>query len=156
MKAKYLFPPRFKKYGLMVLIPSIIMGLFMVITGYEPALFDAKVFALFVENYPSGSDILKFTNNNIFDEIIAVLLIVSALLVTFSKEKDEDEYIQKIRLESLVWATYANYAVLLLAIVFVYDLSFLWVMIFNMFTLLVFFIIRFNWKISKMKNLTPA
>ena len=33
-----------------------------------------------------------------------------------------------------------------------FDFSFLWVMIFNMFTVLLFFIIRFNWQISKLKK----
>jgi len=31
-------------------------------------------------------------------------------------------------------------------------LAFLWVMIFNMFTILLFFIIRFNWQISKLQK----
>jgi len=31
-------------------------------------------------------------------------------------------------------------------------MSFLWVMIFNMFTILLFFMIRFNWQISKLKK----
>jgi hypothetical protein len=52
----------------------------------------------------------------------------------------------------LVWATYVNYGVLLLAFIFVYDLSFLWIMIFNMFTILAFFIIRFNWQLYKLHN----
>jgi hypothetical protein len=47
-------------------------------------------------------------------------------------------------LESLLWATYANSGLLLLAIVLVYDLAFLQVMIFNMVTLLLIFLARFN------------
>jgi hypothetical protein len=81
-----------------------------------------------------------------------VLIILSGLVVAFSKEKLEDELISSIRLKSLVWATYVNYGVLLLAFIFVYDLSFLWIMIFNMFTILVFFIIRFNWQLRKLHN----
>ncbi|VAW16950.1 hypothetical protein MNBD_BACTEROID05-629 [hydrothermal vent metagenome] len=91
-------------------------------------------------------------NNNILNEILGISMIVGSILVAFSKEKDEDEFISKIRLESLVWATYLNYAILFLAFIFVYDLSFLWVMIFNMFTILIFFIIRFNWQIRKFRK----
>ena len=69
-----------------------------------------------------------------------------------SKEKIEDEYIAKTRLESLVWATYLNYCILLLALLFVYDMAFFWVMIFNMFTLLLFFIVRFNYLIFKLNK----
>jgi len=77
---------------------------------------------------------------------------LSSLLVAFSKEESEDEYISKIRLESLVWAVYFNYAILLISSLFIFDFAFLWVMIFNMFTILLFFIIRFNWQIYKLKK----
>ena len=57
---------------------------------------------------------------------------------------DEDEFIMKLRLESLVWAVYVNYAILILTILFVYELHFFSILVFNMFTLLIFFAIRFN------------
>jgi hypothetical protein len=83
--------------------------------------------------------------NNVFDELIGLLLIAGGLFIAFSKEETEDEFIAKIRLESLVWATYFNYAILMLSVIFVYGMSFFGVLVFNMFTLLLFFIIRFNW-----------
>ena len=91
-------------------------------------------------------------SNNILNEILGILVIVSSLFVAFSKEKSEDEYISKIRLESLVWAVYFNYGILLFSFLFIYNFSFFWVMLFNMFTVLVFFIIRFNWQISVLKK----
>jgi len=57
-----------------------------------------------------------------------------------------------IRLESLVWATYINYGVLILALIFVYDIPFFWVLVFNMFTTLIFFIIRYNWALNNSKK----
>ena len=91
-------------------------------------------------------------NNNVLNEIVGVLMLVSSILVAFSKERVEDEYIAKLRLESLVWAVYVNYAILLVSFLFIFDMSFLWVMIFNMFTILWFFIIRFSWLKSKLKQ----
>ena len=90
--------------------------------------------------------------NNVLNEICGVLIILSGLLVAFSKEKEEDELISMIRLESLVWATYWNYAILLLGFVLVYDMAFLTVMVFNMFTILILFIIKFNWALHKLKK----
>jgi hypothetical protein len=95
---------------------------------------------------------MGITKNNVLNEILGILIIIGALLVAFSKEKTEDEYIAKTRLESLVWATYFNYGILLIAILFVYDLAFFWVMVFNMFTLLLFFIVRFNYMIFKLNK----
>lgn len=152
MKLNYLFPNRYKKKGVIILIPSIIMGL-VTCFDYEPAFLDLRVPAIFVDELFGDNKLLGFTNNNILNELLGVLIIISSILVAFSKEKQEDEFIAKIRLESLVWATYINYAVLLVAFVFVYDFSFLWVMIFNMFTILIIFIVRFNWQVYKLKKL---
>jgi len=84
---------------------------------------------------------------------VGIVLIISGLMVAFSKEKDEDEFISSIRLSSLVWATYWNYAILLVALILVYDLTFYWVMLFNMFTILVLFIVKFNWSIWRSRKL---
>jgi hypothetical protein len=154
MKINYLFPNKFQKIGWLILIPSAIIGLITLIYEYEPSFLDFNVPAIFV-NEISFSDSKRFfgmVNNNILNEILGILIIVSSLFVAFSKEKSEDEYISKIRLESLVWAVYVNYVILLLSFIFIFDFSFLWVMLFNMFTVLLFFIIRFNWQISKLKK----
>ena len=84
------------------------------------------------------------TENNILNEILGVLVIISAIMIAFSKESDEDEFIANIRLKSLVWATYWNYGILLLAFLLVYNFSFYWVMVFNMYTILLLFIVKFN------------
>jgi len=154
MKLNYLFPSKYKKIGWVIFFPTLIFGLYTVIYEFEPDFFDFNVFALFVEdlNFNENSNSFRLVNNNILNEILGLLMVVSSIFVAFSKEPDEDEFISKIRLESLVWATYVNYAVLILAFVFVYGFSFFWVMIFNMFTILIFFIIRFNIQIRKFKK----
>lgn len=153
MKLNFLFPNKFKKIGWFILIPSAIIGLITLIYEYEPSFLDFNVPAIFVgEILSDGKRTFRIVNNNVLNEILGVLIIISSLLVAFSEEKSEDEYISKIRLESLVWAVYFNFAILLLSFLFVYGLYFLWVMIFNMFTVLLFFIVRFNWQISKLKK----
>lgn len=152
MKANYLFPNKFKNIGWSILIPSVIIGLATLIYSYEPNLLDFTVPAIFINELFGDKQLFGMINTNILNEILGVLIIISSLLVAFSKEKSEDEYISKIRLESLVWAVYVNYGILLLSFLFVFDFSFLWVMVFNMFTVLLFFIIRFKWQISKLKK----
>jgi Ca2+-dependent lipid-binding protein len=70
---------------------------------------------------------------------------LGAVMVAFAKEKHEDEFIAKIRLESFLWATYINYAILLFSFLFFYGIGFMYVMIFNMFTIIILFIVRFNY-----------
>lgn len=152
MKINYLFPHRYKKIGWAILLPSVILGLVHLVFNYEPAFFDARVFTIFDDGFMEETKIFAFTNNNILNELIGILIIASSILVAFSKEKFEDEFIAKIRLESLVWATYINYAILILGLILVYGLSFMWVMVFNMFTILLIFIIRFHWAVYKLNR----
>ena len=153
MKLNFLFPSKFKRIGWFTLIPSAIIGLLILIYEYEPSFLDFNVPAIFVDElFSVNRKTFRMVANNILNEILGVLIIISTFLVAFSKEKSEDEYISKIRFESLAWAVYFNYAILILTFLFIYDFAFLWVMVFNMFTVLLFFIVRFNWQISKLKK----
>ena len=158
MKTNYLLPNQFKKIGWFLFIPSFILGAILLFVFWEapniPGLdwFNLNVLAIATEELFSDPRFFVIVKTNVLDEIISLVIIISALFIAFSKEKKEDEYISKIRLESLVWATYVNYAILALAIMFVYEGSFFWMLVFNMFTILLFFIIRFNWALYKSKK----
>ena len=90
---------------------------------------------------------------NVENELASVLFLISAMLVAFSKAKNEDEFIIKIRLESLVWATFFHFRILLIEMLFVFNLEFFTFMVFNMFTLLIIFIVRFNIALYKSKTI---
>ena len=135
------------------MIPTAAVGLYMIFSSFEPAFLDMKVPAFFVDNLMFDENhLFDFIEDNLLNEILGALMIISSLLVAFSKEADEDEFIANIRLESLVWATYVNYGVLLIALFLIYGYSFFLLMIFNMFTILLFFILRFNWILWKTKK----
>ena len=154
MKTNFLFSNRYKNLGWFLFIPGIVLGLIFLIYQIDDIeLFNVKVFAIADKEVFGRSTYFSIIEQNVIDELISVLIISGAILIAFSKEKFEDEFISKIRLESLVWATYVNYIILLITIIFVYDLSFFWVLVLNMFTILVFFLIRFNWALYKSKNL---
>lgn len=153
MKTNYLFPNRVKIIGWILFIPGFLLGLdFIIFSNPEPSFFDIEVFA-FIYNGYGNDQYFKFVENNFYDEFIGILLIFGAIFIALSKEKEEDEFIAQIRLESLVWATYVNYFLLLLSIIFLYGESFYMVLIINMFTLLIFFTIRFNWALYRFKSL---
>ncbi len=154
MNTKYLFNARYRTLGWVVFIPASILGCLTLILEWEPAFLDMNVLGFFIDEVFGVEKLVGFTENNVLNEILAILVILSGLLVAFSREKDEDELITKIRLESLVWATYWNYGILVLAFLFLYDFTFYWVMVFNMFTILYLFIIRFTIVIHKLRKST--
>ena len=150
MTQALLLPHRYKKIGWMILIPATIMGIILIIGDFETQWFSTRVFAIFSDEIKSGQfveggKVFSFIHTNITNTVVGVLFLLGAMLTAFSREKQEDEYIEKLRLSSLLWAVWVNYLLLLLAFIFVYGFAFLNVMIYNMFTILIIFIARFNY-----------
>ena len=118
MKISYLFPNKFKNIGWFIFIPSALIGCITFVFEVELSALDFNFFAVFIEQLLGDRYFSGFVNNNILNEIFGILTIMSSILVAFSKEKLEDEYISKIRLEFLVWSVYLNYAIFIFIIVY--------------------------------------
>ncbi|WP_040280853.1 hypothetical protein [Psychroserpens damuponensis] len=146
MKSNYLLSNKFKVPGWILLSFGVITGICLTTTGFELDILTIDVFSIYSDNdvFSSGGGFFKIMENSIVDELIALIIIIGGLLVGFSKEKIEDEFIYKIRTDSLVWAIVVNYIILMFAIIFIYEFTFFDVLVYNMFTPLLFFIIRFN------------
>lgn len=152
MNTNFLFPNSFKKIGWVLFILGLILGLYYLFFQSKPGVLDYKLFALVDQGFLKSASFFTVVKTNLLDVITGLLIIFGGVFIAFSKEKYEDEFISKIRLESLVWATYINYVILIFSILFVFGLSFFYVLIFNMFTILIFFVIRFNWLLHKSKR----
>lgn len=152
MNSNYLLPNRFKRIGWMLFIPGVVLGIFYLVFEMEPGFMELPVFAIAYETLMGKTKWFTLTENNIMDEAITFLILVGGILAAFSRQKTEDELISKIRLESLVWATYVNYAILIFTTLLVYDMTFFWALVFNMYTVLFFFLARFNWALYLLKN----
>ena len=144
MTTPFLLAHKYKTLGWILLILGLLGGIYLLFNDLESDLLKVPVLSIFNEPIIGEKGSFHIIENSIFDELTSILIILGGLIVGFTKEKIEDEYIAKLRTESLIWAIVFNYAVLFLGIVFVYGLSFFQVLVFNMFTPLFFFIIRFN------------
>jgi hypothetical protein len=152
MNTKYLLPNKLRPVGLVLLIPSALLGFFIIFFDLEFKLLDYKVFAIYsygLVPLVGGHDFFCFVKANLTATITGVVFLVGAMLVAFSKEKHEDGFTAKTRLESLVWAAYVNYAMLIFCFIFFYGMGFVIVMICNMFTFLIFYILRFKYILYK-------
>ncbi|MDB5283034.1 MAG: hypothetical protein JWO06_2109 [Bacteroidota bacterium] len=150
MYNKLLLPNKYKTIGWCILIPSAILGIILMVTGLGDTLvLKTKVFAIMDNELFKDSHYFSVIEANITATLVGVLFIVGALMVGFSKEKTEDEFIANMRLSSLMWAVLVNYGLMLLAFAFIYGMAFLNVMEYNIFTVLVIFIMRFNYLLYK-------
>ncbi|WP_284652337.1 hypothetical protein [Flavobacterium terrisoli] len=155
MKNLFLFPNKFKILGWILFVPAL---LFSLIVSFFDINIDnywvVKVFAFADDFVLKDNQYFAVTKNSIVDEVMLFCLVIGGILIGFSKLKIEDEFTTKIRYESLVWATYVNYGLILFFTVFLYGLSYLNVLFYNTFTALLFFIIRFHYSIYKLNKAT--
>jgi hypothetical protein len=152
---KFLLPNKFKIIGWILFIPATVLGIILTITGFQIDWLNAKVFAIFSDGAIGKAHKFGFMETNVTNTAVGVLFIIGAMLVGFSKEKKEDEFIANLRLSSLLWAVAVNYILLFLAFFFVYGTPFLTVMVYNMFTVLILFIARFNYILYRNSKTTP-
>ncbi|NND15486.1 MAG: hypothetical protein HKN89_04100 [Eudoraea sp.] len=144
----YLFSHRYKVISGWIFYIAIIVGLYLFFTDSFDDLLVVPVPNLFDTStiFSNGDGPVT---NGILDELLTILIIVSGLVHCFSKEKVEDELISKIRLDSLTWSLYVNYALVILATVLLYDFVYFNVLIFNLFTILLFFNIKLRYNLNK-------
>jgi hypothetical protein len=154
---KFLFNHKWKRISGWIFYLTIPVGIYLLFTDSFEDLLKIRVFSLFhsetifttsnTENI-IGSRGFQWIENGILDEILTFVIIVSGIIHSFCKEKIEDELISKIRMDSLVLSLYINYGVLLFFNFFVYELSYFYVMVFHLFTILILFNLIFRYKLN--------
>ena len=145
MKSITLLPHRLKAVGWVILGLGLLSYSVILITKQELEILNVKFFTAFNSELLKDSIHFGFSEVNLTNTLCGVFVIVGGLLVAFSKEKNEDEYIAQLRLQSFQWAILINYIILLLAFLLVFGFDFISVMIYNIFTPIGFFILRFNY-----------
>lgn len=154
METKFLLPHACKKFGWILLILSTLVWFYLQLAGQEELPFlETSVFSI-AGSYFLTDNTAFFTviKANITTTLIGSLFLIGGLGVAFSKEKIEDEFIAKLRLESFQWSFLINYILLFLAFVLIYGFDFFYVMIYNMFTMLILFIFRFHYLVVRHKE----
>ena len=143
MQTKFLLPNGLKLVGWIMAIPAFILMVLNVQFGFVLDFFDytvRKTHNVFLD----GGSLFTIQSNNFTDEIGGIILIVGLLFIAFSREKDEDERISRLRLESLLWAVFLNSILIIFSIILFYNEVFLKIMAYNICTTLILFIARFN------------
>ena len=93
-----------------------------------------------------------FSSEHLYFMSTVLLMLIGLLLVAFSKERIEDEQISRLRLDSLQWAVYFNYVLLIVSLIFFNMKDHPYIVHFNVWVPLVFFIVRFRWVIFRLNQ----
>jgi hypothetical protein len=143
MRTNYLFPFKARYFGIALILIHIPIKL----------LWDSL--------YPGGYGHLNTADDqmgfllsppHLFFIGTTMMVLVGLFLVAFSKEKIEDEQIIQLRLDSLRWAIYLNYAILLFTLVFTHGGESNHILMLNIWLPLLFFVLRFQWVLYKLKR----
>ena len=140
MKKSYLLPVNFKKVGLWMVVPFLVL---CVLCLCSDVLVNVCINAT-VPAVISHEGWFCMTESSLIEEIAMLGLLASLVFIALSREQDEDEMTAHIRMQSFVWSTWATSVVLALGILFVYDLEFLTFMFLTMYLYLMLYIVKFN------------
>ena len=143
MSAKYLFPYSSRYFGFALILVHIPIKL----------LWDHLYPKGNGQHMPSsGSNDFLFSAPHLFFIGTTLMVLVGLFLVAFSRERVEDEQIIQLRLDSLRWAIYLNYAILLFGLIFTYGGESNHILMLNIWLPLLFFILRFQWVIYRLNR----
>ena len=160
MNTKLLFPHRYKKVGWLLLVPGLLLTIVSLIAMLFPndswtvkhlnflgeSMLTTKWIYIsdFHKVLPLQTD-FGFSGEDLMNEIIMTFVTIGFLLVAFSKEKQEDEYIATVRAESLIWGFYVNIIYFLIGIWLVYGGDFWTFLYWSLVIPPVVFLVRFHW-----------
>ena len=141
MKKSYLLPMGFKKAGLWMVVPFLVLGVLCLCSSdiLKHVCINATMPAVL-----SHEGWFCMTETGLVEEIAMLGLLASLVFIALSREQDEDEMTEHIRMQSFVWSTWATSIVLALGTLFVYDLEFLTFMFVTMYLYLMLYIVKFN------------
>lgn len=146
MKNSLLIPNKYKVLGWILFIAFATLGLFCMygefkIPGFELNMFNSKTDGL-----------VDFRDFNLTNELAFLGITIGLLMVVFAKEKIEDELITMLRLKSLQWAVLISYIILIILNFSVFGIAFLMMLVYNLWTVLIVFIVKFNFSLYQLKR----
>ncbi len=89
---------------------------------------------------------------NFLDELTLLLLISGLALIVFSKERNETEGLDLLRFRAFFRALIANTVFLLLSVIFVYGSGFIAILVVNIFSIFIFYLLFFYLRKREKEN----
>jgi len=115
-----LFPFKAKFLGLTFMVLSLPFA-YLYFWGGKPEIFNVKIFAIVTTYLETRFFVVSQTN--ILDELAAILFISGIALISFSKEKNEKEHFEALRIMALIKAMYFTMAFWLLSFLLIYGIA---------------------------------
>jgi hypothetical protein len=146
----YLFPFKSKRISGLIFYLSVVLGVtYLFFYDFLDGL-NLKVPMFLSQGLIDGNEF--WSNNNLLDEILTIIIISSGIIHGFSKEKVEDELIKKIRLESLAWSVQVNFILVMVETILIFGIHFYEVMVIQLFSILLIFNLKKQHSLNRFYN----
>jgi len=133
---KFMLPNAWKKAGWALIAAGAVLTGFYIFTSFRITMPVPVLFSAFLE-----IKYLTSFRTNVADELVMLTLLAGFFLVIFSKDKQEEEDSWDRRGKALFKALFCNSIVLLLSIIFIYGQGFMGMLIVQVFSLFIFYLL---------------
>ena len=134
----FLFPYQFKFVGSILFVFGCILSIVYIWFNFQLRMPVFAIYSAFVEK-----KIFTIFKTNVADELILILLISGLVLLVCTREKNEEQIHEIKRLKAFYRAFFLNSGLLLLSTLFVYGSGFFSVLIFNLISFPVLYLLFF-------------
>jgi hypothetical protein len=142
MKLTFLMPRNLRFLGIIFIVLGLILGISRFYFGNKPDMLEMKMFA-FSSSY-LDTKYMEIVRNNLSEEITGFFLVAGLFLIAFSREKEENEQKNNLRLKAFYITAYLNFLFLLVSLFFTFGFAFIYMLIANMGISLLSYIVVFR------------
>ena len=151
MKNAYLFPSSYRRIGQVLAIPSVLLcGYYLFFADGD--LLPCRMFSVLSFDLFSSVEWFKMVETDAMRHISIVLFTVSLLLIAFSREKEEDEYMEYLRSRSMRWAMLTSGIITIVVTLLVYNLAYLYFVFINLYLILILFILKYRIDLHRLRK----
>jgi len=117
-----LMPNGLRPFGLVLLILGIILSILKFKFNLKPDLLDLKVFAVY--SYYIEAKIFTMITHQMIGEIGGIFMLSGLFLLAFTKEKEESEILNSLRLRAFLLTAYLNIFYLIFTALFFFGFGY--------------------------------
>ncbi len=151
MKNTYLFPNSYRRIGQILAIPSALLcGYYLFFADGD--LLPCRMFSVLSFELFSSVEWFTMVETDAMRQISIVLFTISLLFIAFSREKEEDEYMEYLRSRSMRWAMLISGIVTIVVTLLVYNLAYLYFVFINLYLILILFILKYRIDLHRLRK----
>ena len=149
-KSSLLLPSGLRPFGLVLFLTGLILLFLRYQFNYKPGFLNLRVFALYT--YYIESRIFSMITNQMVEEVAGILLLTGKFLIAFTKEKEEFEEYDFLRLKSFFVTAYLSLFYLIFSLLFFFGFGFVGALTFFMGFWLISYLLVFRFLLYRFKK----